>query len=113
MSNIVYPKYLIDTNVLVQAHRLYYQFDFCNGFWNWILTLNDGGCLGIDKVYEEIIKNKDELANWIKNKKNLFLQFDSTSISYFKDIYSILNNNGVPQNKIYGTNTIRSLSQIC
>ena len=27
------PKFLLDSNVLITAHRLYYAFDICPGYW--------------------------------------------------------------------------------
>lgn len=29
-------KYLIDTNVFIQAKNLHYGFDFCPAFWEWL-----------------------------------------------------------------------------
>ena len=28
--------YLVDSNVVIQAKNLYYGFDFCPAFWDWI-----------------------------------------------------------------------------
>ncbi len=35
--------YLLDANVFIQAKRLYYGFDFCPGFWDWIIESNAEG----------------------------------------------------------------------
>lgn len=64
MSDCIKPKYIIDSNVFVQSHRMYYQFGFCPGFWNWIekINLNNGLILSIDKVYEELTRSNDLLS---------------------------------------------------
>jgi hypothetical protein len=31
-------EYLIDSDVLIQAHRSYYAFDICSGFWDAIIN---------------------------------------------------------------------------
>jgi hypothetical protein len=28
-------RYLLDTNVFIQARNLHYGFDFCPAFWDW------------------------------------------------------------------------------
>ena len=39
--------YLLDANVFIQAKNLYYGFDFCPAFWDWLIASNfdplDGG----------------------------------------------------------------------
>lgn len=36
-------KYIIDANVLMQAHRLYYAFPICPGFWDFVLQQHRAG----------------------------------------------------------------------
>ena len=35
--------YLLDTNSLFDAKNLWYRFDICPGFWEWILIQTGGG----------------------------------------------------------------------
>jgi hypothetical protein len=32
--------YLLDANVFIQAKNLHYGFDFCPGFWDWLVASN-------------------------------------------------------------------------
>lgn len=54
------PKFLFDANVFIQAKNLYYQFSFCQGFWDWI---EDGHGHGLfyssKKVMAELMGGKD------------------------------------------------------
>jgi hypothetical protein len=50
-------RYLLDTNVFIQAKNLHYGMDFCPAFWNWLVKQN-----AVQKVYS-IEKVADELAN--------------------------------------------------
>jgi len=61
--------YLIDTSVFVQAHRAYYSFSVCPGFWDSLVSLhNQGRVMSIDKVLEEIcFGDEDQLSAWAKN----------------------------------------------
>ena len=62
-------KYVLDTSVLTQAHRVYYSLDIAPAFWNFLIeSAKNDKIVSIDRVYDEIIKGKDELANWIKNR---------------------------------------------
>lgn len=58
--------YLVDANVLITAHRQWYGFDFCPGFWDWLVTLHARGELfSVARVQEEIRGASDELAGWV------------------------------------------------
>lgn len=49
-------KYLIDANVFIQAKDLFYQFDFCQAFWDWLETAHQAGLIGsVGKVRAELI----------------------------------------------------------
>ena len=48
-------KYLLDTNVFIQAKNLHYGLDFCPAFWDWLVLMNARGLVfSIDKVAAEI-----------------------------------------------------------
>jgi len=71
-------RYVLDTNVLITAHRTYYGFDICPGFWDWLLHQHQRrAVISIDKVKAEI-KEGDALARWVKAKAPSSL-FDSTN----------------------------------
>lgn len=57
--------YLLDTNVFIQAKNLYYGFDFCPAFWDWLLRQNAAGrVFSIEKVGDEIATGADTLSQW-------------------------------------------------
>lgn len=35
--------YLLDANVFIEAKNAYYGFDFCPGFWEWLVPKNREG----------------------------------------------------------------------
>lgn len=50
-------KYLIDANVFIQAKNLYYRFDFCEAFWEWLTKAHSAGLVfSIKKVKKELLK---------------------------------------------------------
>lgn len=57
-------RYLIDTNVFIQAKNFYYRFGFCQAFWQWLIDAHKAGIVfSIDKVSKEIHKgNKNDLV---------------------------------------------------
>lgn len=70
-------KYLIDANVLMEANRRYYSLDFAPAFWNFLTrAAEEGMVFSIDRVYDEIMKGKDDLAEW--TKKNFTFAFANT-----------------------------------
>ena len=68
--------YPVDSNVLIGAHRFHYSFDFHPGFWDWLIKANlEGKVFSIERVYEEICRQEDQLSTWVKNLHNgFFLQ---------------------------------------
>jgi hypothetical protein len=59
------PRYVLDTNVFIQAFRGYYAFDIAPAFWRALVQqASIGRILSIDRVKHEIEQGKDELANW-------------------------------------------------
>lgn len=67
-------RFVLDASVFIGAHRTYYSFDFCPGFWNCLLLHFHGGALlSIDYVRNELLdisKSKDvkpdALYKWTK-----------------------------------------------
>jgi hypothetical protein len=72
-------KYLLDTNVFIQAKNLHYGLDFCPAFWDWLVLMNARGLVfSIDKVAAEIDARNDELTQWARGPgRGLFLPTDA------------------------------------
>jgi len=61
--------YLLDANVLIDAHRDYYSIDRVPEFWKWLEHMGNEGNVKIPiDVYEEIKDGNDALADWAKIK---------------------------------------------
>jgi hypothetical protein len=59
-------KYLLDSNVFMEAHRRYYAFDLCPGFWDCLPQHHAAGrILSIDKVRDEM-RTGDPLDQWVE-----------------------------------------------
>lgn len=80
--------YVLDSNIFIQAHRMYYPFDVVPSFWNKIIDLfNKDIIISIDKVKKEIcdIHNPDQLSAWCEEKLEDSFFADSSSCI---DVYS-------------------------
>lgn len=66
--------YLLDANAFIEAKNEFYRFTFCPGYWEWILDKNKLGIVySIDKIFDEITRGNDDLAEWAKSHKELFI----------------------------------------
>lgn len=84
-------KYLLDSNVFIQAHRDTYPLDVVTSFWNKIKELaKNGVIISLDKVRKEIFdksSHEDELSNWCKkNLEDTFFYDSSDSIQNYISI---------------------------
>jgi len=76
-------RYLLDADALISAHRQYYPFDFCPGFWAWLKQKHEQKrVFSVDAVYAELQRGDDELSRWAKTmkRKGFFLATDSAAI---------------------------------
>jgi predicted nucleic acid-binding protein len=66
-------RYLLDTNIFIQARNLHYGFDFCPAFWDWLVAQSAAGMVGsIDKVADELAAGGDDLSDWAKARGDTF-----------------------------------------
>lgn len=62
-------KFLLDANVLIAAHRLYYAFDLCPGFWQSVLDgFAAGRIFSTHRVKVELLTGGDVLSDWVTNE---------------------------------------------
>ena len=62
-------RYLVDASVLMDAHRRYYRFGVCPGFWDSLAWHHKQGAVAsIDRVRSEVEVGKDALRQWVKSK---------------------------------------------
>lgn len=58
--------FLLDSNVLIAAHRSYYAFDICPGFWESLKTGHrTGRIFSTKRVRAELVGNDDVLTRWV------------------------------------------------
>mgnify|MGYP005896087607 CR=1 FL=1 len=65
-------KYLLDTNIFINAYRQYFPIDFCPAFWSFLEKLNQKGeVYNIENVWSEIARGSDQdmLKAWAKEHK--------------------------------------------
>ena len=63
-------KYILDSNVFIDAKNTYYAFDICPAFWEFIIASYSAKLLfSIDEVERELFKKagKEDLKQWIEN----------------------------------------------
>ena len=60
-------RYLVDASVLMEAHRRYYRFGVCPGFWDSLIWHHkQDRIISIDRVKKELDVGKDALQHWVK-----------------------------------------------
>jgi predicted nucleic acid-binding protein len=65
------PPFWLDTNVFVEAKNRWYRFEIFPKFWDFLSEEIDNGSICSPKfVYDEIMKGKDKLTEWIRVRKN-------------------------------------------
>lgn len=82
-------KYLLDSNVFIEAKNRHYGFDFCPAFWNWLERQNAdrGKVASIDKVADELISGEDELSEWAKEQgSNFFLPINEAVLPVLSEV---------------------------
>lgn len=89
-------KYVLDSNIFIQAHRMHYPFDVVPGFWNKIIHLSQSGItLSIDKVKIELCDNSnDELSKWCTSNLNpVFFAHTEACLDTYIEITQWANSN--------------------
>lgn len=82
-------RYLLDANIFIQAHRRYYAFDICPGFWASLPHFFAAGrVLSIDRVRQELLTG-DVLDDWVQHTAPAGL-FATTAEQPIIDRYSAM-----------------------
>jgi len=82
-------RYVLDSNVFMEASRRYYPFDFAKPFWDGLLfSANEGVLCSIDKVFREIIEGSDTLKTWSEEEFNV--HFHSTKTEDVLQAYTAI-----------------------
>lgn len=70
--------YVLDANVFIEAAQRYYAFDLAPKFWDSLIDqATNGNVLSVDRVQDELLRGKDELAEWAK--QHFGNEFESTA----------------------------------
>lgn len=68
-------RYLLDSNVFIEAKNRYYGFEFCPGFWDWLDQKHrEEVVFSVEKVLDEIRGGADELSDWAAERPGMFLR---------------------------------------
>ena len=81
-------RFLLDTNIFIQAKNLHYGFDFCPAFWEWLIAQNViGRVASIDKVGDELQAGGDDLSDWAAARGgSFFLIPDDATMRAFSGV---------------------------
>ena len=92
--------FLLDANVFIQAHKSYYGFDICPGFWLALLRQHEAKRLySIDKIKAELLAQDDALSKWAKNATTgtFFKQTTDKDVAdAFRDLMKWVQSEGFP-----------------
>lgn len=84
--------YILDANIFIDAHRQYYSFDICPGFWDWLERKHDeGSVFSIKKVYDELRDSEDKLSKWaeeMSERKFFKIDNDKATIDKVEELRS-------------------------
>ncbi|MGB9920311.1 MAG: DUF4411 family protein [Moorellales bacterium] len=82
--------YVLDTSVFTTAARFYYAFDILPEFWGHLMEeASKGRIISIDRVYDELVRYKDRLAQWAKREFRTYFastRDDPTVLVAYRDV---------------------------
>lgn len=84
MTDSSISRYVLDANVFIEAHKRYYAFDICPGFWEWLSHRSTrSSIVSIDRVKAEIVGYEDALSKWAKDpaREDLFADTTEQAVS--------------------------------
>ncbi|HDR1059023.1 hypothetical protein PMCNE_04470 [Pasteurella multocida] len=68
-------RFLIDANIFISAKNLYYQFGFCQAFWDFLATMHQKGIVfSIQAVKQEMLRQNDPLKDWVNTLPDTFFE---------------------------------------
>lgn len=70
---------IVDSNIFIQAKNFFYRFDFCQGFWDWMLAAHQAGHLySCKKVRAELLNGNatDPARIWAQSLPQEFFLDD-------------------------------------
>lgn len=81
-------RFLIDSNVFIEAKYFHYNFNYCRIFWDFILDLHSKGLVySINAVRKELTIKDDELSDWVKNEvPSGFFEDENTSFNSYAQL---------------------------
>jgi alanyl-tRNA synthetase len=98
-------QYLIDANIFITASRTYYDFDFGDSFWDFLVEQGEKKIIAsIDKVLNELKKGDDKLKEWAT--KDFSKYFINTITDNVLKQYAILMQWADKQRNQYSQNAI-------
>jgi hypothetical protein len=81
---------LLDANVFITAKNFHYAFDVFTAFWDWLDTCAETGEIAsTDMVYDEHADQGDELAAWVRDRKESLFHVESTSQAVAEQVAEI------------------------
>jgi hypothetical protein len=89
-------KYLLDSNILITAHRTLYPFDIAPGFWEQFINKASSRIVMIEQVKKEIDRGEDELTTWLTDNFDRFEYHRMPSpkvIESYREIINSINSN--------------------
>lgn len=60
------PPYILDSNVFIEAHRRYYHFDICPGYWDSLIYFHRQGLIASLDVVARELEGEDTLWEWVE-----------------------------------------------
>jgi len=75
-------RYVLDSNVFIEAAKQYYAFDLAPGFWKSLVAYaKSGEVISIDRVKQELDRVKDGVTTWADSDfREAFASTDETAV---------------------------------
>lgn len=87
-------RFCLDANVLIEAKNGPYPFDIVPAFWSWLdAQFNSGTIYSSVFVYDELIQYDDDLSEWVKPRKEFFIEPDESIQSKYGEIINHVQQN--------------------
>jgi len=86
-------EFILDSNILILCHRQRYPFEMAPAFWRQLTEKGGQRVILLDKVKDEILRNDDELSDWLKGNEDFFQikkVGESEVIQCYSDIISFV-----------------------